>query len=120
MGACADAHAAESKTKPRGGRISARSLLGLDDPALTKRLVSVWSAVVLENGGELPVQDSGGWEPDGYPVERGKHPAGAQLKAWFEDNDDRSLSVLGDILDRVRVHAAHWAGKHPARTADAA
>jgi hypothetical protein len=116
----ADAHAAKTRPKPRGGGVSARSLLGLNDPALTKRLVSVWSAVVLENGGALPLQETGGWEPDGYPVERGKHPVGSQLKDWFKDNHDRSLSVLADILKRVRAHAAHWAEMHPDRTAGAA
>lgn len=103
MGASAGARA-DQRDVLRG-----KHLVSLDVKALTKKLTSVWSAVVLEHHGSLPVQDSSGWDLDGTPLERGRHPIGSVLKAWLEANPSPTEAQLDDVLTQLRRHAMDWA-----------
>jgi hypothetical protein len=96
---------------PAGARAGIRGeqLLDLDAKALTRKLVAVWSAVVTENGGTLPVLDGGGWDHDGTPLGRDQHPAGRQIKAWVDAYPHPRAEELDDALDKIRQHARQWA-----------
>lgn len=104
VGACAGAHADR-------GVLQGRHLVGMDAKALTRKLTAVWSAVVKESGGVIPSFDGGGWDVDGSPLERGRHPVGSVLKAWLETNSSPTETQLDDVLTQLRQHAMDWARK---------
>lgn len=100
--------------------IHGQHLVGLDPKALTQKLTAVWSAAVKESGGTLPIQDGGGWDVDGSPLERGKHPIGGRIKEWAEAWRNPTVEALDAVLDQVRGDARLWAERHPERDREAA
>ncbi|MET8848065.1 hypothetical protein [Amycolatopsis sp. NPDC004625] len=91
--------------------ISSEALKGKTASQMAKTLVSVWSAVVLEEGGYLPATDMEAWGHDGGPGYRSQHPAGHQIKEILDDNLERldDEVFLAGLLDEVRDHARRWA-----------
>ena len=89
--------------------LKGHQLLGEDAKTLTRRLTSVWCAVVTECGGTLPVLDGGGWDHDGTPYGRDPHPVGRQIRAWVEAYRDPRAEELDEFLDNIREHARKWA-----------
>jgi len=83
--------------------------VNLDEAALTKKLTSVWCAVVQEHGGRHPLAEEHGWEPDGTPRGRDPHPAGARIKSWIQKNPTRTAADLDAVLTKLREHARAWA-----------
>jgi hypothetical protein len=107
---------------PAGARagIKGYQLVGEDPKALTRKLVAVWSAVVTENGGILPVLDSGYWDPEGEGrTGREQHPAGRQIKSWVGAYPHPTVSELDTALDQIRAHARKWA-EHNSKDAERA
>lgn len=90
-----------------------KHLIGLDPATLTQRVTSLWCSVVREAGGVLPTQDPGGWDLDGVPLDRGRHPVGTRLKAWAESGVARTVADFDKAIEQVRAHARDWATKHP-------
>lgn len=110
-GAAAGAFAAAHAAAPRAP-INGYHLEGLDPKTLIRKLTAVWSAVVLEHDGTLPVQDSSGWDHDGTRLERGKHPIGGVIKTWLEAHPQPGAVQLDDALAKLREHAQAWAREH--------
>lgn len=103
----------------KGGVVVLRGedLIGLKRGALTKKLTSVWTAVLRQHGGEAPLADTAGWDHDGSPRSRGEHPVGGQLKRIFAGIDDEhfdNTDWLDSVLKQVHAHARTYAETHPA------
>lgn len=86
-------------------------LVGMEPKELTRKLVAVWSAVVKEEGAQLPYLESGYWMGHGDFEGREPHPIGGTLKAWLETNPSPTVEHLEDALTKVRQHAMDWARK---------
>ncbi|SES21235.1 hypothetical protein [Lentzea albida] len=114
VGAHADAQA-DPRTPIHG-----QHLVGLDPKALTQKLTAIWCAVVREHNGSLPIQDGGGWDVDGTPLERGRHPIGGSIKAWCEQWRNPTVEALDAVLTQIRGDARLWAERHPERGREAA
>ncbi|WP_329064916.1 hypothetical protein [Amycolatopsis sp. NBC_01480] len=111
---------AKSKPKQRG-QVKASSLVGKSQAHVVQRLTAIWSAAVTEAGGELPLQEFGGFDGFGEPNRRGdRHPVGGQIKDIIEQYP-LSVTQLEELLGSIRRHAIAWAASHPAvSTASAA
>lgn len=97
------------KPSVKRGRLEGRHLVGKPVPTITRRLTALWSAEVVEHGGELPADAE--FSGNGAPVSRPQHPAGHQLKAILGqyDTDDLDAACLDDMIGQVRNHAARTA-----------
>lgn len=103
---------AHAMAQPDGrARITGAQLAKLPQRTITQKLTSVWCAVVLEHGGELPGQETEGWGvEDTHVYTRGKHGIGSQIKAWVESMD-LTPGNLEAALTQIREHAEAWATK---------
>jgi len=98
-------------SSPEGARAHAQAaplrgkhLVGAEPAEMTRRIVAMWTAVLKEHGGQPPQLDSGGWDHEGDPNLRGKHPIGGAVKKWAEQGP-RTAAEIDRVLDEVRTHA---------------
>lgn len=102
-------------SSPEGARAHAQAaplrgkhLVGTTPAEMTRRIIAMWTVVLKEHGGQPPQFDEGGWDHEGDPNPRGKHPIGGAIKAWSEQGP-RTAEEIDRALAEVRTHAFHQA-----------